>query len=178
MRYLINIALVSVMLMKCCSLTDKEETISNRMDILSQNDAEKLVGQKLKNIDQVISTNDSLINYKLIYYLSLYDCKSCVQKGFNQLNMIEQTKKWQIFLICSEQGGIGEIRKNYDIFNQQIWPDEDLLLNEQLNFTATPVFILLDEHSKILSTYHPDSEYDKKSTKFKSFIDLYLPDHL
>ncbi|MGC9472527.1 MAG: hypothetical protein ACP5D1_13425, partial [Bacteroidales bacterium] len=141
----------------------------NREKRIHLSDSLKLIGHELEYLMKIVPPDSIPGRGKdfFLLYFSGYDCDPCIFRSFELLKIIKQLN-WETLVVLSD-GSVGEIRRKFD-YNGYIYQDHDFLLNRQLNYTGTPVLLILDSLLIIKSTYHP-GEFDEESMKcFENFL--------
>lgn len=151
------------------TIHDSQSYWENRYSIIKTSDSTNLINNKLLNLDLVMDDPIQASPF-IVYYFSAYDCDECILKGFNLIRNF-QNNPYPVYSIFYDGASISEIRRKYD-FDGNIYLDKYFLLNDQLNLTATPIFIKLDITNKILDIYHIDSNYDGNKKHLKDFLEV------
>lgn len=137
---------------------------------LIKNDSIYLYGNKIINLTDIIG-HDSISKYKsssfILFYFSAYDCASCIVEGF-RLTKVAKHQSIPLIVILTD-GSTGNIRKNYS-FPGYIFHDRNFVLNEQLNYTGTPIMLGIDSTMKIINSYHPKMDFDTIGIFFNEFL--------
>lgn len=176
-----NIVLLILLLFAGCKSkikTDSENAKSKdlinysfeRNKSLIRNDSIYLYGSEIINVADIIG-HDSILKYKsssfMLFYFSAYDCASCIVEGF-RLVKIAKHKNIPVIVILTD-GSIGTVRKKY-IYPGYIFYDRNFILNEQLNYTSTPLMLGIDSTMKIINSYHPKMDFDTIGIFFNEFL--------
>lgn len=131
----------------------------------------KLVGIKLAKIDSLLVGNSVVKSQTLIIaYYNSNDCLSCIKKLKNTIAIIDSTySAIPLYLISNDADNIN-LLADYSITDPFIVDHEDKL-PKWINYSYSPVLLLLNKEHEIQELYHVTSPlYKKGKSRFFEYL--------
>lgn len=76
-----------------CNSNKKNKMVEQNISSLLNQDVDRLKGMQILSLDSVVGETEKCV---IVYIFNYYDCETCIDKGFEIVNLIDNSKKKRI----------------------------------------------------------------------------------
>ena len=73
-----------------CNSNKKNKMVEQNISSLLNQDVDRLKGRQILSLDSVVGETEKCV---IVYIFNYYDCETCIDKGFEIVNLIDNSKK-------------------------------------------------------------------------------------
>ena len=92
-KYIRLICLFSFFLCLFPNCNKKNKMVEQNISSLLNQDVDRLKGRQILSLDSVVGETEKCV---IVYIFNYYDCETCIDKGFEIVNLIDNSKKKRI----------------------------------------------------------------------------------
>ena len=142
-----------------CNSNKKNKMVEQNISSLLNQDVDRLKGVQILSLDSVVGETEKCV---IVYIFNYYDCETCIDKGFEIVNLIDNSKKREyVKVIVSMFHEVTSTQKR-NSYRGFIYKDKNDLIRKELRYIPTPVMIIVDNNSRIRDACIFEISQDKK----------------
>ena len=140
-------------------LFPKNKMVEQNISSLLNQDVDRLKGRQILSLDSVVGETEKCV---IVYIFNYYDCETCIDKGFEIVNLIDNSKKREyVKVIVSMFHEVTSTQKR-NSYRGFIYKDKNDLIRKELRYIPTPVMIIVDNNCRIRDACIFEISQDKK----------------
>ena len=133
--------------------------VEQNISSLLNQDVDRLKGMQILSLDSVVGETEKCV---IVYIFNYYDCETCIEKGFEIVNLIDNSKKREyVKVIVSMFHEVTSTQKR-NSYRGFIYKDKNDLIRKELRYIPTPVMIIVDNNCRIRDACIFEISQDKK----------------
>ena len=137
----------------------KNKMVEQNISSLLNQDVDRLKGRQILSLDSVVGETEKCV---IVYIFNYYDCETCIDKGFEIVNLIDNSKKREyVKVIVSMFHEVTSTQKR-NSYRGFIYKDKNDLIRKELRYIPTPVMIIVDNNCRIRDACIFEISQDKK----------------
>ena len=142
-----------------CNSNKKNKMVEQNISSLLNQDVDRLKGRQILSLDSVVGETEKCV---IVYIFNYYDCETCIDKGFEIVNLIDNSKKREyVKVIVSMFHEVTSTQKR-NSYRGFIYKDKNDLIRKELRYIPTPVMIIVDNNCRIRDACIFEISQDKK----------------
>ena len=142
-----------------CNRNKKNKMVEQNISSLLNQDVDRLKGRQILSLDSVVGETEKCV---IVYIFNYYDCETCIDKGFEIVNLIDNSKKREyVKVIVSMFHEVTSTQKR-NSYRGFIYKDKNDLIRKELRYIPTPVMIIVDNNCRIRDACIFEISQDKK----------------